>query len=394
MKSRLRMFCGALLGLAVVCGLMMSPVQAGPMPVYVQNQPFTQSVNIANRLFVPFAEFCAVAQFGWELTSDNVVKAAKGTSQGSMPTGDVVTLQYAGNSTLLQCRTRNGELYVPLKETAEALGFTVNYSEAGYVDVIAARPINDKDRFAAAAIEKAQAEREEAKRLAAEKAEAERLAAAEAAEAASAEESAAAEDGSKDKAKAGKKAAKGKQVAEGGLPEEFSESADAAKKSAKKAPRQLRPGEIATIENLQEIQGEIDAEANAESLAARKAKTGGKVVATADEPGGTKAAAKKDVPAVPHLILGGETAVADFEGHIVMTAVVRNVGTAPAEGVTVQMVLYGPDGSVWRRQAVSTGSIAPAASWTARYEYNHLDGSSMERGTLKLNATATCRNSK
>jgi len=109
-------------------------------------------------------------------------------------------------------------------------------------------------------------------------------------------------------------------------------------------------------------------------------------VATPAPPAAPEAPAEPEAPKPPPealLIVINPLAVPDyFTGMVRCTARVQNNGEAPASGISAQVTLRGPDGSVWNRQRVyyRDGALEVDGVWNLEAFWVHSEGNAMPRG--------------
>lgn len=338
MKSRLP----ALLGMLVAVFMLFSVADA-QTAVYVRNRPLNERVNIGGQMYVPMEALLQAMRLDWFLdTSNNTLAVETGKGQGPPLTMATVNLKCATGTVPIEGRIREDALWVPLRPTAEALGFKVNYSpELNVLDVVLGREISEADQAAAAEVEAAREAKDRAiqeawerrrEQIQAErkKKEEEAAAAAAAAEGTEATEAAAAETGG----------------GEGTFPPEMAGTPPTpAPKASPAAP--ATPAPEATP-----------------SPAASPA----------------PAASPKPAPEAKLIVIRPVATPDYFTGRVAIAAVVQNNGYADATNVRAAVTLRGPDGSVWNRETLYNDRIAVDGTWNLTTSWTHNAGASMPRG--------------
>jgi hypothetical protein len=334
MRFRLSALAGFL------AAVMLLALAADAQTLYVRNRPFPDRVNIGGTVYVPVERFLQALKVDWLPQEDGSLIVTPGRGQGTPVTEKTFLMRSGERSLIVEGLDRGQEIWVPLRPVADLMGFQVLYTpETEILDVVAGRPITASDRQAAAEIASANAAREQAIQEAWNKRR----------EAIQAER------------KAREEAAAAKAAAEGEEPEadsqEGGEGAFPSEMDARPAPR---PSPAAP------------APAPAP-------------VASPAPPAAPEAPAKPEAPKPPPeamLIVISPMAVADyFTGTVRCTARIQNNGEAPASGISAQVILRGPDGSVWNRQRVyRDGTLEVDGVWNLEASYVHPDGNAMPRG--------------
>ncbi len=301
--------------------------------LYVRNQPFRDAYFAGSRTYVPLTAFLKATGHKWNVDGDTIMVVEKGPSPAFNATQ--FTLKSQGKSMDLTGIQRGDRVYVDLKPVAKALGLGVlSNEETGIVDVVKGHLISDADKAAEEELMSAKAEQKAQRREAwekrvsshREKVEAEK-AAAEAAE----EES---EDGDEE-------------MTEEGEQSSDSDAEDEPKKTAKKVEE--KPAEVAKTAEPEENKEE-------------------------EEP----------PPAADLVVYSKDAAPNYYTGDVIFSAVVRNQGNAPAQGVQGRMKVTGPDNRVWISKTFYGPTLAPDANWNIKENYKHRDGPAMPRGTFDI----------
>lgn len=307
-----------LYGVAVLAALS-APLSADEL--FVRNRAFGDAYFVGGTTYVPVTSFLKSVDVSWSDTG-RTVSLGTGDSPETAFDSESVTVTQGEKSIDLNGVMRNGKLYVPVKNLANFVGYTVIHNSAtGVVDVIKTREPNAAD------------------------------------------------------AKAEKEVADSKQ----------------AQSAAIKATREARQAkEKAYADAKAEAKGESDednleSEDSAETASAEPAESaevkGGEAQAGESEE-------KPKEPAKANLvILSSEANPNYYTGEVIFRAVVQNQGFAPAEGVSAQMTVTGPDGKVWLSKNIHRAPVAVDGRWEITETYNHRLKSAMPRGDFNVVVT-------
>ncbi|MGI5845281.1 MAG: hypothetical protein ACOX9B_14055 [Candidatus Xenobium sp.] len=327
--------------LAGFLAIVMLALAADAQTLYVRNRPFPDRVNIGGTIYVPIEGFLRALKVDWLTQEDGSLVVTPGRGQGAPVTTKSFQMRSGARSLAVDGLDRNQEIWVPLRPVADLLGFKVSYTPGTEtLDVVAGRPITASDRQAAADIASANAAREQAiqeawnKRREAIQAERKAREEAEAAKAA---------------AEAGEVEADPKEGNEGTFPSEM---------DARPAPRpsQAPPAPV-------------------------PAAPPPAPAAPAEPAAPAKPEAPKPPPEAMLIVISPMAVVDYFTGTVRCTARIQNNGEAPASGISAQVTLRGPDGSVWNRQRVyRDGTLEVDGVWNLEASYVHPDGNAMPRG--------------
>lgn len=165
---RLNSYCARKLcvGLATIACLLGCGISALADEVYVHNKSFKRVVYVESNLYAPLGQFMKAMRVGASVSQDgrlllndefnefNVAELEKNlTSQESAwtdPNTKFFEAEYGGVVFPIAYIQRDNEIWVPVRQIAERLGFTVKDNKAtGIIDIIAPRAINSADRAAA-----------------------------------------------------------------------------------------------------------------------------------------------------------------------------------------------------------------------------------------------------
>lgn len=322
---------------AALSGAVSAPTTAEEL--YVRNRLFKDAFFVGAKTYVPVEGFLRAAQVEWSLDGPQLVVGSGSSPDLSSPT-EQFTARNNGEQLNLTGIVRNGRLYVPAKELAEFVGYSVVYNQdTGIVDVVKGRLTSDMDIKAAKDLADAQQAQKEARDAArkARQEEAER------------------------KAKAAAAKVDGKEASDDG---DSNEQKLAAKGNPDKDPSDTK---------TQAIDGKDDkALQSYEDEQSRESEDSD--VTETDKP-----PAKADV-----LVLSSEAVPNNYTGEVQFRAVLQNQGTANATDVTANFSVVGPDGQTWVKKTLYHGPIKPDGRWEIVENYRHRLGAAIPRGNYDV----------
>jgi hypothetical protein len=323
--------CGAAL-LAVLC----APVSAEEL--YVRNHAFGDAFFVAGTTYVPVASFLKALDVDWTDNGATVVLGS-GDSPEEAFDSETITVVQGDKSLDLSGMLRGGKLYVPAKELAKFVGYTViNSPETGVIDVLKTREITSTDQAAAKEVAATAAAAEAARKSEREARQAKEKAYAEA-----------------------KAAAEAKANGETG-DEEVAEDAASGTESAKDD----KASESAAASSSASATAETSAAAKTDAAPAAESKP-------------------KEPPKANMVVLSSGADPNYYTGEVVFRAVLQNQGFAPAENLTAQMSVVGPDGRNWLTKTYYHPAMAADDKWEIVENYKHRLGSAMPRGSFTVN---------
>lgn len=303
-----------------LCGAAIFAILSAPTfaeELFVKNRAFGDAYFIGGTTYVPVSEFLKAIDVSWN-DLGSTVSLGSGNSPASAFDSESVTITQGEKSIDLSGVVRNGKLYVPVKNLANFVGYTVIHnSDTGIVDVIKVREYNASDAQAAQEVAAAKAAEEQARKASREARQA------------------------KEKAYADAKAAES-----GESEDEGSESEDAA--AAEETPSEVSEGEATAGE--------------------------------AEE-------GPKEAPQANVVVLASDAAPNYYTGEVVISAVIQNQGFAPAENLTAQLTVTGPDGKVWFSKNYHHAPLAIDGRWEISEKYTHRLKSAMPRGDFNVVVT-------
>lgn len=303
-----------LYGLAVAVALS-APISADEL--YVRNRAFGDAHFVQGTTYVPAGSFLKALGVAWSANGSNV-RLGSGDSPESAFENPNVTVVYGDKSLDLSGMLRGGKLYVPAKELATLVGYSVLHNpNTGVVDVVKGRNYTSADSAAEKEVAAAHAAAKDA--LKADR------------EARQAKEKAAAE-------------AKAKASGEEGEEDEEADEADTEDESA------------------------TDSAAVAPASDAQPA--------ASEEP--------KEPPKANLVVLSNDADPNYYTGECTFRAVIQNQGFAPAEGISAQFTVTGPDNRVWVKKTLYHGPLAVDGRWEISEKYKHPLASSMPRGNFTV----------
>ena len=309
---------------AAVLAALSAPISAEEL--FVRNRAFGDAYFVGGTTYVPVSGFLKAVDVSWT-DAGSAVTLGSGDSPEAAFDSESITVRQGDKSLDLTGVMRNGRLYVPVKNLANFVGYTVIHnSDTGVVDVLKTREYNAADAQAekdVAAAKSAEAEARKASR-----------------EARQAKEKAYSDAKAEAEAKAN-----GEEAVEG---EEGEETAEAKPADTKPADTGVKEGE-----------------------------------ATAGE-GEEK---PKEPPKANVVILSSEASPNYYTGEVVFRAVIQNQGFAPAENLSAQMTVTGPDGKVWLSRNFHHAPLAVDGRWEISENYSHRLKAAMPRGDFNVVVT-------
>ena len=295
--------------------------------LFVRNRAFGDAYFVGGTTYVPVTSFLKSVDVSWSDTG-RTVALGTGDSPETAFDSESITVTQGEKSLDLNGVMRNGKLYVPVKNLANFVGYTVIHNAStGVVDVVKTREPNAAD---------AQAEKD---------------------------------------------VAASKQV----------------ESDARKATREARKAkEKAYADAKAEAKGEsdeddLDSEETADATDAESAKATESTEKAEVKGGEAEAGESEEKPKEPAkanlVILSAEASPNYYTGEVIFRAVVQNQGFAPAEGVSAQMTVTGPDGKVWLTKNIHHAPVAVDGRWEITETYNHRLKSAMPRGDFNVVVT-------
>lgn len=313
-----------LCGLAVLAAVS-APVSAEEL--YVRNRAFGDALFVAGTTYVPASSFLKALDVDW---SDNgaTVSLGSGDSPEAAFDSETITVTKGGKSLDLSGMVRGGKLYVPARDLAKFVGYTViNNPDTGIVDVVKTREITDSD-------------------LAAEK------------------EVAASQTAAAEARKAEREARKAKEKA----------FADAKAEAEAKAKGETAEGEGETA---------TEEEEGTETAADAKVEEAKPAEASPE----AKPETPKEPPKANLVVLSSEATPNYYTGEVIFRAVIQNQGYAPAENLTAAFTGVGPDERAWVKKTLYHAPLGVDERWEIVETYKHPLQSAMPRGTFVVTAT-------
>ncbi len=305
-----------LYGVAVMAALS-APLSAEEL--FVRNRAFGDAYFVGGTTYVPVTSFLKAVDVSWNDTG-RTVSLGTGDSPDAAFDSESVTVTQGEKSLDLSGVMRNGRLYVPVKNLANFVGYTVIHNaDTGVVDVVKTREPNASDAQAEKDVASAKNAESEARKATREARQA------------------------KEKAYADAKAAKDESTDE---TDEGDETAEVASSESTKS--EVKGGEAEAGESEEK---------------------------------------PKEPPKANLVVLSSEANPNYYTGEVVFRAVVQNQGFAPAEGVSAQMTVTGPDGKVWVSKNYHRAPVAVDARWEITETYNHRLKSAMPRGDFSVVVT-------
>lgn len=330
-------FCGF-----AAAAILLAPASAEE--VYVHNRAFHDTTKLAGTTYVPVTGFLKATDVNWSQNGSSITLGI-GSNPDITAENSNVTFVLGDERLDLSGISRGGRLYVPLKDLAKFMGYSVNYSsDTGIIDVVKAREITSADQAAAKSIAEGEQAAKEALK-------AERTAR-QAKEKALAEAKAAAADQADEDKEAGDVTNDGK-----------TESA------ASEAATETKPkNDKAATNKTADTKSTENVESSKEAPPKKS-----------EEP--------KVAPKANLIVLSQEADPNYYTGKCTFRAVIQNQGYAPAEGVTAQMLVTGPDGRELVSKTLYHGPIAVDGRWEITEVYNHPLKAAMPRGNFSVNVT-------
>ncbi len=297
---------------AAILAALSAPIFAEEL--FVRNRAFGDAYFVGGTTYVPVSGFLKAVDVSWS-DSGSTVRLGSGDSPESAFDSEAITVTQGDKSIDLTGVMRGGKLYVPVKNLANFVGYTVIHnSDTGVVDVIKTREYNSAD---------AQAEKDVA-------------------------------------------------------------ATKAAESDARKASREARQAKEKAYADARAESSEGEEDEGEESAEAKPAESGVKEgQATAGE-GEEK---PKEPPKANVVILSSEANPNYYTGEVIFRAVVQNQGFAPAENLTAQLTVTGPDDKVWLTKNYHHAPLAVDGRWEIEEKYNHRLKSAMPRGDFKVVVT-------
>lgn len=131
-----------LYGAAILVALS-APISAEEL--FVRNRVFGDAYFVGGTTYVPVSGFLKAVDVSWS-DSGSTVSLGSGDSPESAFDSEAITVTQGEKSIDLTGVMRNGKLYVPVKNLANFVGYTVIHnSDTGIVDVVKTREYNSAD---------------------------------------------------------------------------------------------------------------------------------------------------------------------------------------------------------------------------------------------------------